>query len=340
MRQSKFIVLGIALLLPLLVKAQTNCVQNLRNARNLYEEGRLNELPDLLTTCIESEFTKEEKVEALRLITLAHLYNENEAEAEASFLKLLQLDPEYEVDPATEPVELVILKDKFDTNPKFSFGVKATQSINFVQVMNRDITLANASPGGYAPSLNLSFGAFFQYPFTRNLSANIEIHYVGRSTSLERPIFDESTEDVEQMISETQQSFEVPLLINYKIPFKLFPLEITGGTTLHFLQSAALTLEGVGENRTNQDILPYRNSFNMSGVIGLRSEFKIIGRNYLSAEILYQHKLMNEVNLPAQMDELQLDMQLRNGHSEFDYKSHAILLRIGIRIPYFNPQLK
>ncbi|PTB90551.1 hypothetical protein C9994_17200, partial [Marivirga lumbricoides] len=65
MRQSNLIALVIILFLPLLVKAQTNCVQNLRNARNLYEEGRLNELPELLSACIESEFSKEEKVEAL-----------------------------------------------------------------------------------------------------------------------------------------------------------------------------------------------------------------------------------------------------------------------------------
>jgi hypothetical protein len=320
--------------------AQSNCIQNLRTARNFYEEGKLNQLPSLLGACIQEGFSKDEKIEALRLVTLSHLFNENEKEAEASYLQLLQLDPEYDVNVNSDPTEIIILADKFDTDPKYSFGVKASQIINFIQVEETDIVLSNALPGNYQPSLNISFGLFFQYPFNNNLSANIEFHYVGRFTSLERGISIESTIDEEQTINETQQTFEIPLLLNYKIPFKKFALEFTGGTNIHLLQSASLTLEGAGLNRNNQDILPYRNRVNLSGVLGLRSEFKIIGRNFLSAEILYHHKLMSEVRLPNEVDQLQLDMQLRNGHSEFHYRGHALVFRLGIRFPHFNPALK
>ncbi len=323
-----------------IVLAQTNCIQNLRTARNFYEEGKLNDLPMLLENCINSGFSKEEKIEALRLVTLAHLFNENEVDAEASYLRLLQLDPEYKVNPSSDPTEIIILADKFDTDPQFSYGVKASQIINFIELEERDIVLSTAQPGAYEPSLNISFGLFFQYPFNNNLSANIELHYVGRFTSLERDIEIESSVDEQQNINEAQQTFEIPLLLNYRLPLGKFPLELTGGTNLHLLQSASLTLEGVGVNRNGQDVLPYRNRVNMSAVLGIRSEFKIIGRNYLSAEVLYQHKLMTEVKLPNEMDQLQLDMQLQNAHSEFFYRGHALVFRLGIRFPYFKPELK
>ena len=199
--------------------------------------------------------------------------------------------------------------------------------------------MSTVQPGAYEPSLNVSGGIFFQYPFTDKLSANIEVHYVGRFTSLERDNNIQSNVDEAQNINETQQSFQIPLLINYKLPIKKFPLELTAGPNIHLLQSASLTLVGVGVNRNDQNILPYRNRVNMSAVLGLRSEFKIIGRNYLSAEILYQHKLMTEVNLPNQVDQLQLDMQLQNAHREFQYRGHAIVFRVGIRFPYFKPEL-
>lgn len=320
--------------------AQSNCIQNLRTARNFYDEGKLNELPALLENCIIDGFSKEEKIEALRLVTLSHLFNENESEAEASYLQLLQLDPEYKINANSDPTEIIILAEKFDTDPKFSYGVKASQIINFIEVEERNIVLSSALPGGYEPSLNISFGLFFQYPFTKKLSANIELHYVGRFTSLERNIDIESSVDEEQNINESQQTFEIPLLLNYKLPLKKIPLELTGGANIHILQSASLTLEGIGVNRNGQNILPYRNRVNMSAVLGLRSEFKIIGRNYLSAEVLYQHKLMTEVNLPNEMDQLQIDMQLQNGHREFHYRGHALVFRLGLRFPYFKPALK
>ncbi|WP_375579601.1 porin family protein [Marivirga tractuosa] len=319
--------------------AQSSCVQNLRDARNAYDEGKLKELPELLLGCIENGFSKEEKVEALRLVTLSYLFNEEQEKAENSYLRLLKIDPEFEANEESDPTELLILADKFDTDPKFSYGVKASQNINFIDLESSEIVLSTAMPGGYEASLNISFGLFFQYPFNNKLAMNIELHYVGRFTSLERDIVNESNEDLKQIINETQQTFEIPLLLNYKLPTRKFPLELTGGTNVHLLQSASLTLEGAGINRNGQNILPYRNRVNMSAVLGLRSEFKIIGRNYLSAEILYQHRLRTEVKLPSQMDQLQLDMQLQNAHREFYYRGHAVVIRVGIRFPYFKPEL-
>ena len=76
-----YLILLLGIMLPQKGKAQESCTQKLRNARNAYQEGKLSSLPTTLQSCIDNGFNKEEKIEALRLVTLAFLYEENEASA-------------------------------------------------------------------------------------------------------------------------------------------------------------------------------------------------------------------------------------------------------------------
>lgn len=319
-------------------KAQTSCVQNLRDARNAYDEGKLQALPELLTNCIENGFNKEEKVEALRLVTLSYLFNEDQQRAETAYLRLLKIDPEFRPSEESDPTELLILAENFDTDPKFFFGIKGGASYNFIQSQPEFVHNRQAL-GAYEFPIGISGGLFFQYPINDKFSANLEAIYSFRNTFLSRPIG--STESSNFFtIDETQQWIEFPLLVNYKLPWvNKFLLEATGGPSFHYLLSSNLNTRGSGTDLNNLDMFSYRNQFNMSGILGMRANFKELGANFITVELLFQYRILNEVNQDAMSEEVRLQLATSSTYTDFQYKGHALWLRLGFRFPYFKPEM-
>jgi len=317
--------------------AQSSCVQNLRDARSLYDEGRLNELPDLLQECIENGFSKEEKVEALRLVTLSHLFNEEQQRAENSYLRLLNINPEFQPNKDSDPTELLILAESFDTDPKFFFGVKGGASYNIIQG-NPEIIHSQIFPGSYEFPLGLSGGVFFQYPINDIFSVNIEAFYNYRNTILNRPIGSEESNTF-HTIDETQQWIEMPLLVNYRLPWvDKFLLEATAGPSVQYLISSNLSVKGLNGDLINFDMLPYRNQFNMSGIVGMRANFKEFGANFITVEMLFQYKVLSEVNKKEMSETVKVNLA-DVGFTDFNYRGHALWLRLGLRFPYFKPEI-
>lgn len=332
---------SLIVLFPFFSNAQSSCVQNLREARNFYDAGKLNDLPKLLLKCIDNGFSKEEKVEALRLVTLSYLFNEEQEKAEASYLRLLKIEPEYQVNLDSDPTELIILSERYDTNPKFFYGLKGGVPYNILDISPK-FSYNNAQPGSYEPPLGYSVGLFFQYPINNEFSVNLETYYNFRSTVLNREIKrDEVNSNAPQIISETQQWVEVPLLVNYKIPLvENFLLEATGGPSFHYLLTSSLSIQGVNIEINNKDMLEYRNQFNVSGILGLRGNFKIVGRNYLTVEALFQYRFIEENRDLSPEENLELSTELiQAGYTEGKLKGHALMLRLGLRFPRFNPEL-
>jgi hypothetical protein len=336
---------NIKILIPLLFfacsfygNAQNTCVQNLRDARNAYDEGKLQSLPELLLKCIENGFSKEEKVEALRLVTLSHLFNEDQQKAETSYLRLLKIDPEFKANEESDPTELLILAENFDTDPKFFFGFKGGASYNIMD-SKPEFSHNLQEPGSYDFPLGISGGLFFQYPINDKFSANLEAIYSYRNSLLNRPLGGAESSAF-FTVEETQQGLEVPILVNYKLPWiNRFLLEATGGPSFHYLLISDLNTRGSGTELNNLDMLPYRNQFNMSGIIGLRANFKELGANYITLEMLFQYKVLSEVNQDAMPEEVRIQLATSSTYTDFNYKGHALWLRLGLRFPYFKPEL-
>lgn len=341
MRLIKIILFSFSLLIlfPFISNGQSSCVQNLREARNFYDAGKLNDLPKLLLKCIDNGFSKEEKVEALRLVTLSYLFNEDQEKAEASYLRLLKIEPEYQVNEDSDPTELIILSERFDTEPKFFFGLKLGAAYNLFDGTPNIIHILS-NPGTYEPPIGISAGLFFQYPINQDFSVNLETHYNFRNTELNRDIRNpESNSTTPHIISETHQWVEVPLLVNYKLPMvQNFLLEATGGPSFHYLLSSTLSVTGVNVEINNKNMLEFRNQMNVSGILGLRGNFKRLGRNYLTVEALFQYRFINDIDENADTSELDFEL-LQVGYAEGQYKWHSVILRVGFRFPRFNPEL-
>jgi hypothetical protein len=259
------------------------------------------------------------------------------------------LEPEYQVNLESDPTELIILSERYDTAPKFFFGFKLGAGYTVLDLApNPNYSIPSEDPnappeailGQYEPPIVISGGLFFQYPINDEFSVNLETHYNFRRTVLNREIINAEINSTSiQQITETQQWVEVPLLVNYKLPMaQNFLLEATGGPSFHYLLSSNLGITGIGEEINNLDMMEYRNQLNVSGILGLRGNFKIIGRNYVTVEALFQYRFIKEVN--ENVDTTELDWILKDAaYAEGQYKGHALILRAGFRFPRFNPEL-
>ena len=98
--------------------AQRSCLNTLREAKELYEQGLIDEIPDLLADCMESGFTRSQRIEAYKLIILAYLFDDDQFTAEKMMDEFLRKFPEYEIMP-NDPVEFVYLLESYKTSSFF-----------------------------------------------------------------------------------------------------------------------------------------------------------------------------------------------------------------------------
>ena len=113
-----FLVLGI---IPVFAQEE-DCSFTLREANNLYSQGRIENIPAMLEDCIEQGFTSEDRLAAYKLIILCSLYDDEETQAETQMLDFLKKYPEYELIP-TDPEEFGYLFRKYRTRPIFDYGL-------------------------------------------------------------------------------------------------------------------------------------------------------------------------------------------------------------------------
>ena len=117
------LIVGIAfLLLPLVAKGQnSSCQEVLQQARESFDAGNFYEIPAKLKPCLDRGFNRSQRIQAYYLLTRTYLMIDDPISAENSYLELLRLDPEYDIDEDQDPIDIVYLSRKFTTTPIFEY---------------------------------------------------------------------------------------------------------------------------------------------------------------------------------------------------------------------------
>jgi hypothetical protein len=97
--------------------AQDQCALALNEAQDKFEWVSCMKYLRLINSCIKDGFSKEQKIAAYRLLTLTYLYLNYYEEADKSYLELLKLSPEYNINDELDPMEIINHHDKFTTKP-------------------------------------------------------------------------------------------------------------------------------------------------------------------------------------------------------------------------------
>lgn len=328
----------------------TNCTQVLTFVRTTYEQGRLHELPALADACLNAPegkgFTKEQKREAYRYLTLAYIYLEEPEKADETMLKLLGTDHFYQVNPAVDPAEFIALFNKFRHDPLFrvglKFGVNATQP---AAITYYSVGSAGAGDGKYALSPSIQLLALFEKDITKKIVLAPEIGYVSRSYKYSNSHLNVADNNPDSSVSSQtfvikQSYLDLNAIVQYKfkntIQLQTF---IGGGPGISYLLSSsnqATTLLGNGFTVTGgavDDTKSYNKLlYNFTVVAGAKYKF---GDLYLTADVRYQIGLVNVINKSSRSNsELVYDYQGQYN----DYRINNLMLNIGIIYPYFKPK--
>ncbi len=289
--------------------AQKSCLNTLREAKDLYEQGLIDEIPELLAGCMESGFTRSQRIEAYKLIILAYLFDDDQFAAEKMMDEFLRKFPEYEIMP-NDPVEFVYLLESYKTSSYYSinliFGPTfANRRIkeNY-STMNNDLTEFSDKIG---TGFEIGFGASRNLWKSVNINIGVIYSIINYSyNELNSVELYEPEEEITAIVpnitfaelsaDENIRMVSIPLTFTYS--FGKGNLNYVGrlGGSAGFVTNASLTsvrkqpeIETISETR---DITNKRSNTYFAGIIGAGLEYKV-PRGFLVLDVRYQVGFQN-----------------------------------------------
>ncbi|ABG58302.1 porin family protein [Cytophaga hutchinsonii] len=319
---------------------ENRCVQLLRDAEKTYEAGRINEIEDMILPCIESEgLSKFEKLQGYRLIILSKLFDNQDEAANEYFLKLIKLDPEYQVNPVTDPSEFIQLYNSYRTNPVFAIGAKVgmnlTKPSSFVPY---GVSNTAESSGEYTSYFNLQFGANLDVYLTKKWSVGADLLLSFKTYQYKNTLLGYS----ELTMKENQLWLELPIVLKYTMGQKKLRYYLqAGGAVSMILSSNSNIVRKDAATQSNQAIGPdintrdLRNMFNYSLVGGGGIRYKA-GYGYLVLDVKYMYGLNNISDMDNKYSNDELIYKY--GYIDNDFTLNSLMFSIGYYKSFYKPK--
>lgn len=332
----------------------SNCTQVLRLIRTTYEQGRLHEVPGLAEGCLKGVgtqgFTKEEKKEAYRYLTLSYIYLEEPEKADEMMVQLMNTDHFYEPNKEVDPAEFIALYNKFRHDPVYRIGLRGGITLTQPVVTNYyNVGSSGAGNGGYSMSPNLAVYTMFEKDFFRKSPWNrlvlaAELGYIVRGYTYTNDRL--ATADEDPSLSISNQEFQINqdhLDLNVIGQFKFkntvnLQTYLGGGPGISYLlgsSNQASTVLGNGFTVTGSsvdDTESYKKIlYSLNLVAGAKLRF---GEIYLTGEVRYQMGLTSVINPESRTNpEIAYDYQGRYN----DYRINNMTITVGVLYPHFKP---
>ncbi len=333
MSTKKFSVLLLALLLCLNVFGQEqDCDKKLDEARKLFDAGKLERVESTLSTCMEDGFNKSQKTEAYEIIILTQQYDNRPADAEETYLQLLDHDPEYDVNEATAPMELIHLAEKHHAPPLWSagliFGPVFTSGVRRTSYStgNSQTETKSYSTDGVGYVIGLKVNRFI----TKDIEIGVELQLMRQRFLSESDQFGFA----KITFAETQDWIQLPILGTYDFSHgKWEPFARLGIVPAYMIGSSAKVERNseAGQSRLGAvtgpdvDMIDQRNSFNLASVIGAGIKYKI-PRAFIILEARHSWYFLNQVETSKRYDNPELLYQYFYVDDDFNIGNLQILL--------------
>ncbi|GAA0192039.1 hypothetical protein GCM10009122_54770 [Fulvivirga kasyanovii] len=323
--------------------AQTVCTQTLRQARTVYDEGRIHELPALLESCLKNGFTDDEKTEAYRLLVLAYLYLDEAEKADEAMLALLRHNNQFQINPQADPAEFINLYNSFRTKPIFSYGIKGGGNISLVNVLsNYGVHDQRTTMGEYTPAPGYVVGGMIEVIVRKNLTLSGELTLAGYNLDYSNSFsnVDSVNRFIEsQEITETQTWLSVPITVQYQFAGGKFNPYVLLGGSANYLFSSSFK----GETQTSienfegatVDLTDQRNKINFSAIAGAGIKIKV-GKNHFVAEARFNYGILNQVKEENRLSNQELIFDY--GYVDDDFKLNSFSVSLGYLLPKYNPK--
>jgi len=217
--------------------AQTDCSQALIQAERAYYTGRFNEVSESLAACLASGFSKEQRIEAYRLMGLSFIFSRNSVKADSVLRLLLKIAPQYEKRP-DDPPEFIRAIEKFKVFPRTGFILGAGLIQPFFRVDEvfnvRNIPSRLEYKGSIGQMLSVGYGWYLKQHVVLNAW-----------TEMQRVSFSVNNKDarVETELSERQVRAQLMVASGYNIKRNNLSFQVLGGLSLNQLLSARADLQ-------------------------------------------------------------------------------------------------
>jgi Outer membrane protein beta-barrel domain len=301
MKIFKFFCFLIMILMPFSVFAQEgDCALKLREAQAQYNIGHIEEIPELLKSCLENGFTKEEKLQAYKLLINAYIFDDKSMEAELFMLDFLKKFPEYKL-AATDPSEFVDLLNQFDNNPRSSIGFIFGGTMTNVRVIQTySVNNEKDADAKYTSSgIGFQAGLMYNINLTPQFEISLEPMYIQNTFEYQSSPFSFSI----LKYTEDQSRIDFPISFVYTFAKNSFiPYARIGMKTSYLLsgksdskRSYLADIESNDVTGTSVDILDQRKVNNYWAVLGGGFRYRIPGA-YVFLDFRYNLGLSNQVN--------------------------------------------
>lgn len=319
---------------------QTACALTLRTARATYDDGRLQEIPELLSPCLKSGFTQQESVEAYKLLVLSYIYLEEPSKANDAMLSLLRTDPYFEINASADAAEFIALYRTFRTWPVYRVGAKAGVNGTMPHVTSY-VNAVEGAKVSYTPVINFMSGLAFEIPLTEKLTLNPELYFQIRSFYYDSDL--DLSGDLENSSEgkESQTSLTLPVSLQYQIAKTKLNPYVSLGLSVDYLLKSNITISRLRVNANSIqertfDVTESRNRININAIASAGIKTRL-GGGFVVAELRLVYGLsgINETSSAFTMDDYLL---FDNGYADNSMNLNSLSLSVGYIYNVFNPK--
>lgn len=330
---------------PGILQAQTDCGTKIQEAQKLYDQGMIEEIPQMLAPCMENGFTRVQKIEAYKLIILSYLFDDNQFEAEKTMVEFLKKFPEYEIMP-NDPVEFVYLFESYRTTSVFSFGLTAGFNLTDPRIIEpfsvfdmNSATLSNNMRAGF--QVGVGMGRYLSKKMLLNVEFLFSENQYSFTDELRVPLAGGNDGINSVVYKEKLYKLELPLTLSYEINARKVHYFVRTGVSL-----ATLTgVTGAATRKYSEEAQPitgemtdmsdYRTKMLYSAIVGTGIRYKV-PRGVLTLDLRANLGLNNLVKPEERYRNQQ--MITRSYYLDDDFSLTSFSLSAGYYFSFYKPK--
>ncbi len=318
-------------------QSQDNCTRILEEAEQLFDQGIIEDIPDLLSGCLQQGFSPGEKMRAEKLLVLVYVFDNKPREAEDIMRGFLRDNPEYEIQP-DDPAEFTLLFSGFRTIPFMSFGAFLGGNFSSASMLEQygpyNPDLGEGRFGITSPGFQI--GSALNFFLTNELELSLEGIYTINSFSYSNLQY--GFADVYKKETHNRLEFPVSVTWNFDIGRWMPYLRIGGsyGLLMNAYSDYKRSYTGTDYvifspiEELQSDISDRRNHSFFNAVAGAGIKYKIPGGHlYLDLKYFYG---LSDLVIPEERWSQDAVFKFYNADSDFhlDYLTFSIGYRYSL----------
>lgn len=341
------ILIIIVLPLPGLSQESGSCAEKLKIAQTLFSRGQVELVPSMISECMKSGFTREESLDAYKLLIQSYLFEDKLEKADSAMLEFLKKNPEYALSP-TDHSSFVHLFNNFLVKPVLQLSIHLGTNVPFLTFIREVGVAGEPGPTKYSSELiNLFISVESKFELNKKLEINFEPGFSQLSfTNVEEFVNTTDNEVIKiskTTYSEIQRRIEMPVSLTYNLKSfgRFTPYGRLGVGTALCLGSTA-----TAENKPaapismpltgpDMDRKASRISVDIFGQVGAGVKFKING-GFLFTELRSNLGFFNQV-VNGGNPTIEQELGFKYSYADDDFHLNAVNFSVGYTQIFYKP---